>query len=192
MKILHVLEFFSPSCGGTVNALYGLTQALVKRGHIITIYTTSYKKDQAYADSLLGINVHIFHNWFKLFGMYFTLGMILEARHLRFYDAIHLHSARSFQNIVIHHYAKKYGIPYILQAHGSYGTFFQKGLLKMAYDIVWGDRILRDAKMIIAVTEIEARQYEDQSKIRIIPIGINISEFDNLPAKGEFRRKYGL
>ena len=31
-----------------------------------------------------------------------------------------------------------------------------------------------------------------EDKIEIIPNGVDLSEFDNLPERGEFRREYGL
>jgi glycosyltransferase involved in cell wall biosynthesis len=42
----------------------------------------------------------------------------------------------------------------------------------------------------------EAEQYSDRGidkhKIEVVPNGIDLSEFENLPNRGEFKRKYGL
>jgi glycosyltransferase involved in cell wall biosynthesis len=118
------------------------------------------------------------------------------SKEIKKFDIIHLHGSRNFQNIVAHHYAKKYNIPYILQAHGSLPRIIQKQRLKRLYDWVWGDGILKDASKVIASTKIEAEQYKkmgvDENKIEIVPNGIDLSEYENLPERGEFRRKYSI
>ncbi len=47
-----------------------------------------------------------------------------------------------------------------------------------------------------AVTETEAQQYMDigvsQDKIDIVPNWISLSEYEELPLKGEFRKQYGM
>jgi glycosyltransferase involved in cell wall biosynthesis len=72
--------------------------------------------------------------------------------------------------------------------------FFAKQRLKRVYDQVWGNNILKDASKVIALTRTEADQYKkmgvDENKIEIVPNGIDLSEYDNLPERGEFRRKY--
>ena len=111
MKILQQFDLFSPSQGGgTVNLLYKLCQALAGRGHQTVIYTSDYALDQEYIDSLKGVRVHPFHCWWSLAGIYVMPAMIGEAgRRLKDFDVIHLHCFRSFQNWVIHHYARRYG-----------------------------------------------------------------------------------
>jgi glycosyltransferase involved in cell wall biosynthesis len=112
------------------------------------------------------------------------------------FDVIHMHNYRTFQNVVVAHYARKYGKPYILQAHGSLPRIAARKGLKQLYDTAWGYKLLRDASRVIAVTEIEAGQYRSVGisggKVDVLPNGIDLAEFDNLPEKGEFRRKYGL
>ena len=52
MKILHIFDFFSPHGGGTVDLLYKLSRALAQREHEVAIYTSDFKLDQEYIDSL--------------------------------------------------------------------------------------------------------------------------------------------
>ncbi|GAH68144.1 unnamed protein product, partial [marine sediment metagenome] len=110
------------------------------------------------------------------------------------FDVVHLHNFRSYQNVVVHHYAKKYGIPYVLQAHGSVLRIIEKQKLKKIYDIFWGYKILKDASKLIAVSNIEVEQYKqlgvDKNKIEVISNGIDIESFKNLPERNQFKRKY--
>jgi glycosyltransferase involved in cell wall biosynthesis len=55
---------------------------------------------------------------------------------------------------------------------------------------------LNDASKVIALTRTEAQQYRSigvpKEKIEIIPWGIDLSEYANLPPKGSFKKKFGM
>lgn len=199
MKILQVIPFFTPARGGSVMVPYYLSKELSKRGHKVTIITTDFEFDREYAKSIKkeGVEVIPFHCIanIKLFLISPNMKKWLKTN-IKDFDVIHMHNFRSYQNAVAHHYAKKHGIPYILQARGSIPRIIEKQRLKKLYDWVWGNKILRDASKVIALTEAEAEQYKkmdvDENKIEIVPNGIDLSEYENLPKRGEFRRKYKI
>lgn len=197
MKILQVTQFFSPVHGGSAEVPYHLSKELAERGHEVAVYTSDFKLSQGYMDSIPEVRVHHFKTWSSWANFYVTPSMMKEAkRGIRHFDIIHMHNYRSFQNMVVAHYAREYGIPYVLQAHGSATTFFQKGWLKRTFDVIWGYRILRDASKVIAVTNTEVEQYKSlgisEDRSEIVRSGIDLSEFDDLPERGKFRKKYGL
>ncbi len=197
MRILQVNATFTPYGGGTVTLAYQLSKTLMQRGHEVTVYASDRKLDQEYIDSLLGVKVHTFHSWLNLARLYLTPDMIGEVkRKLKSFDIIHLHGFRSFQNIVIHHYARKYGVPYVLQAHGSIPRAFSKKQLKWLFDTVLGYRILRDASKVIADTEVGVNEAKkagiSKDKIVLLPLAQDIGEFAHLPPPGLFRRKYDI
>ena len=204
MKILQMIPAFYPAVayGGTVNVAYHLSKELARRGHEVTVYSSDtldkYHRQKGRVSEIEGIKVYYFKNlsnrlaWHRLV---FTPGMCLQlSKEIKKFDIIHLHGSRNFQNILVHHYAKKYSIPYILQAHGTVLPIYQKQRLKKIFDLFVGYRILRDASKVIALTKTEAEQYEkmsvDEDKIEIVPNGIDLSEYVNLLKRGEFRRKY--
>jgi len=196
MKILQVSNFLAPVHGGSAEVPLQLSKALVKREHGVTIYTSNLKLSQDPA-LLTGLNIDAFSTWLKLANFDITPGILKKAKEeIGDVDVIHMHNYRTFQNIVVRHYAKKYGVPYVLQAHGSLTTYFQKGLLKKTFDIMWGRKILKDAVKVIAVTRTEAEQYQSlgvsADKIEIVPHGVDLAEFDDLIEKGEFKKKYQL
>jgi len=196
MKILQVSNFLAPVHGGSAEVPLQLSKALVKREHYVTIYTSNFKLNQP-PIRLPGLNIDAFSTWLKLANFDITPGILKKAKEeIGDVDVIHMHNYRTFQNIVVRHYAKKFGIPYVLQAHGSLTTYFQKGLLKKIFDIIWGRKILKDAVKVIAVTRTEAEQYQSlgvsADKIEIVPHGVDLAEFDDLIEKGEFKKKYQL
>ena len=197
MKILHIFLFFSVKYGGgTVDLVYKLARAQMQRGHDVTIYTGNYKLNKEYLGSLKGVKVIPFRSWLNS-GFYIMPGMINEAKkNLKDFDIIHLHCYRSFQNIVIHHYAKKYGIPYVLDAHGSVPRFSRKKTLKKLFDIIYGYKIMRDASRVIAETETGANEYRkfgiDDKKIVLLSPPFDTDEFSELPISGKFRSKFSI
>src|SRR4030042_1931989 len=201
MKILQIFDFFSPHGGGTVDVIYKLSQALIQKGHEVTIYTSDFKLDREYIDSLQGVKVHPFSCWWNPLGLFFTPGIIAEAkRRLKDFDIIHLHWHRSFQAIVIHHYAKKYGIPYVIDDHGTphrkVGAKGYKRLLWWIFDVTFGPGILRDASRVIAETKVGIDEYRElgvsQNKIALISPPFTIEGFSRLPQPGLFRSKYNI
>ena len=207
MRILQVTPTFMPSNFGGISLFYNLSKNLTKRGHEVVVYTTDIKDRYSRLAEIQGgrnidgIKVWYYRNISNTLATKYRLsvprGMSLAIRRkINSFDIIHLHNFRTFQNILIHHYAKKYDIPYVLQAHGSLTTFFHKRWLKRIFDVIWGRRILKDVSKVFALTPIEAEQYKNmgvsEHKIEIVPNGLDLSEFDNLPERGEFRTKYGL
>ncbi len=207
MKILQIMPTFIPSRFGGISVFYNLSKNLVKRGHEVVVFTTDIKDRYSRLSNIEGgrdidgIKVYYFKNVSNSLATKHRLsvpkGMTAAIkRRISNFDIIHLHNVRTFQNVIIHHYAKKYDIPYVVQARGSLLTFFHKGWQKRIFDVIWGHGILEDASKLIALTPIEAAQYRNtginEGKIEIIPNGIDLSEFNNLPERGEFRRKYGL
>ena len=197
MKILQVFNMFSlPHGGGTVAVIYKLSRVLTQRGHEVVIYTSDFELDQDYISSLQGVMVYPFHCWSSLARFYIMPRIFTETkRKLKDFDIIHLHCYRSFQNIVIHHYAKKYGIPYVLDAHGSTPRA-GKRILKWLFDVTSGYKILGDACKVIAETGVGVDEYKELGtnidKIVLITPPFLVEEFSQLPPSGIFRYRYNI
>ncbi len=198
MKILQVNHFLSPlHGGGSIDVISNLSKHLAKRRHEVTIFTTDFELDEVYIKSLDGVYVVPFHCIANIGLMLISPTMKRQLKkEIKNFDVIHIHCSRSYQNIIVHHYAKKHNIPCILQSHGSVLPFFEKQRLKKLYDWIWGYKILKGASKVIALTKTEAEQYKkmgvDENKIEIVPNGINLSEYYNLPTRGKFREKYAI
>ncbi|MEM2292295.1 MAG: glycosyltransferase family 4 protein [Candidatus Bathyarchaeia archaeon] len=207
MKILQVIPYFPPAYifGGPVRVAYQISKELTNRGHEVVVYTTDAKdfhsRIKMISGNTEGIKVQYFKNislvFIRKLKLFITPQVISSARkEVKKFDLIHLHEYRSFQNVIIHHYAHKWKIPYILQAHGSIPRIGSWKKLKIIYDIFFGYRLLRDASKVIALSRFEAEQYRrmgvPKDKVVIIPNGIDLSEYSNLPPKGFFKNKYNI
>ena len=198
MKILQVIHFFSPlHGGGSIDVLFNLSKSLIKRGHEVTVCTTDFELDTKFIKSLDYVNVIPFHCITNIGGVLISPEMKTYLnQNINKFDIIHMHNFRTYQNIIVHKFAQKHKIPYVLQAHGAVPRIIEKKGLKYLFDIFFGYKILRDTSKVIALTKTEAEQYKkmgvDENKIEIVPNGIDLSEYENLPDKGVFRNKYGI
>ncbi len=197
MRILQVTNLFDPVHGGVATSVYQLSRHLVKRGHVVTVYTSDYKMSHDFIDAASGVDVRVFKSYLNLANFYVTPDLLFTRKFVAEFDIIHLHNYRSFQNVVIGSYARKQDTPYVLQAHGSLPHIISKRGLKTIFDNLWGYRLLSRAERLIAVTGMEMQQYVRfnihlPGKIELVPIGVDLSEFSSLPIRGEFREKYGI
>jgi glycosyltransferase involved in cell wall biosynthesis len=206
MKILQSIPYFVPAWdyGGSVFVCYHLSERLVSLGHDVTVYTTdslnARERIRARQETINGIRVNRFRNLSNTLcyrqKIATPFGLLPPPAGFGDFDVIHLHEYRTIQNVLLRHYAVSRHIPYILQSHGTLTTYFQKGRLKRVFDALWGHRILMDAARVITLTTLEVEQYRSlgvgDDKIEVIPNGIDLSEFEHLPPRGEFRRKYAL
>ena len=208
MRILHVVPSFAPcfAHGGVVNASYQIAKKQVEEGHDVTVYTTDscnerLRFEDNYNVDVDGIKVFYFKNLSNNIKNKLTIDTPVSAishirRTIADFDIIQIHEHRHSLAIATHRYAKKNHIPYVLQAHGSVLPFFQKEKLKDIFDRLWGFDILHDASRVFALTEVEKEQYLKmgvaEDRIEIVPLGINLDEYANLPETGNFKSRHGI
>lgn len=190
--------------GGPVKVAFDSGKELVKRGHEVVVFTSDAKDFENRlgfeSGEVEGMSVCYFRNlsmffvrWSKLF---VTLDLPKKMKSdLKSFDVVHAHEYTTYQNIVVHKFAKKYGVPYVLQAHGSLPKIGRQAR-KWLYDVFFGADLLKDASKVIALNQLEAEQYKavsvSEEKIEVIPNGIDLSEYADLPSKGVFKKKFGI
>ncbi len=206
MNILQITPFFKPSweSGGVVRVVYELSKELNKNGHQITVFTTNrsvvpinVKPNRlTYID---GMRVYYFDN-LRRFIPFLTIPVIpyflpfIARKEIKNFDIIHMHEYRSLLSVIIYYYARKFNVPYIVQAHGSAFQKIGKEHMKIAFDKLIGNKILANSIKLIAVSNSEIKQYkllnQDSSKIVKIPNGINTEILIDQKGNEQFRKKY--
>jgi len=206
---LQITPCFYPAWayGGIPRVAYELSRELARMGHNVTVYTTDVfdqhnRCEESGKETIVdGMRVRYFKNVSNSlayhYQLYLPLGMQQAVREtIADFDVIHLHGHRNFLNNIVHHYAKKAGKDYILSGHGTILRIERRVFLKLIFDRIFGNRVLRDAKRFVAVSENEIHQYAemgiDRSKVEVIYNGIDIDAFTDLPEIGAFKKKYGL
>ncbi|MCJ7634054.1 glycosyltransferase [Candidatus Bathyarchaeota archaeon] len=204
MRILQVISTFYPAMcfGGPQRGAYEISRALAERGHEVEVYTTNaydalrnfrLKQMQRVYE---GFRVTYFPNFLRFGKVYFSPGMIFALRkELPKFDIVHIHFGRQPHDVAIAHYARRYGVPYVLQAHGSPPKRFPTGL-KFIYDELFTDILLGHSSQVIALSKSESQHYRllgiPRDKISIIPNAIDVADYDDLPSRGRFKSRYGI
>lgn len=206
MRILHVCPYFKPSWegGGPPRFVYELASQQVAMGHDVTVYTTDGFKRRVKIEKNRSVDVDgIRTYYFRNLSMYLTANFnlplpyylpVVAAKELKSFDIIHIHEHRTFLAAVIYLLATRYNIPYIVQPHGSAPRMI-KAWQKRLFDILVGNRIIYNAKRIIASSKIESQYYKkvypklNEKIIVRLPNPVNIPK---TPPEGSFRRKWGL
>lgn len=210
MKILQVTPFFKPSweSGGVARAAYEISRRLQAAGHDVTVYTTNRS---TYPTGLPtnrpldveGMKVYYFENLRKYFPgaappiVPYYLPFVAR-RDLKNYDIIHIHEHRTLLAAMVSHYAREYGIPYVLQPHGSLpkNKTLGKAKMKNIFDFISGSAILNSASRLIVMNSMEKEQltmmgiHEDE--ITVIPNGVSLKRCVTARNKGEFRKFCGI
>jgi len=205
MRILQVIATFYPALafGGPVKVAYNICMELTRRGHDVEVFTTNaYDQTRNFEpisreQIINGFKVTYFNNKLRFSNLFISSEMITTlCKRFREFDVIHTHFGRQTYDIVVSLCSRKYTIPYILQAHGSLPRIGSWRRLKWFYDVLFGYRVLRNASRVIALSHVEADQYRrmgvPEEKIAIVPNGIDLSEYANLPSQGAFKKKFGI
>ena len=189
MKILQTTNFFKPSweSGGSARVAYGLSKKLTENGHEVTVYTTDGFKSRLDVEKnkpidVDGIRTYYFGNLSRYLAKEMVLPIpyytpVIARKEIKDYDIIHIHEYRTLLGAIAYHYAKRYRIPYVLQAHGDIPRIQGKQSLKWLFDITWGNRIIKDAEKIIFTSKFELKESQrdlliPKNKIYIFRISI--------------------
>lgn len=208
MKILIVSGTFPPrNFGGVTASTFKLATSLLQSGHDVTVFTTDTGNDEKnrldvkFCINMDGLKVFYFKNISNIlafrFRFYAPIRLFFHLRSIReSYDIIEIRDFRSLMSIFLQHFARQNNIPFIIQARGSLTYDEGNYLFKKFFDLLWGRKILKNATKIIAQSKTEADQYQllgiEPQKIEIIPNWVNLENFQILPEKGIFKKKYSL
>jgi len=207
LRIVHVTNtlFLPHAFGGVQNAVLGLADALVRRGHDITILTSDLAArtgGRATSSQLSnGVSVvrvpHVSTRLATRTAIVHTpmFRSVLE-EHAEACDLIHVHDIWAPQNVAVRSVAHKYGVPYVVQARGSLPIAGRLRALKLLYREVWGRKVLRSARRVLALTDLEYEQYRSlgvaSDRIARVHNGIDATPYRVLPQRGAFRYLLGI
>lgn len=206
MRILHIIPYFYPAWayGGTCRAAWELARALVRKQQQVVVYTTDALDAHARAKLPLevvdGVEIHRVRNlsnylaWGRAF-LPLGFGRQLRAS-LSHADVAHLHEFRSYQNSVALPLMEKMDVPFVLTAQGGLPRIMGRHSLKVLYDQMVGQRILRNAARLHALNEMEREQFIDlgvePERVAILPNGVDLEQYRSLPPVNGFRARFGI
>jgi glycosyltransferase involved in cell wall biosynthesis len=188
---------------------FELARQWVERGHQVTVYTSDQQDERRRfsgpEDSLDGITIRRFRNPVNAlatrypFLFHYPAGIARALQSVKGqFDIAHIAEARGPHNRWAAKYLPLQGTPFVWSAYG--GLAEGRGA-RQTYR-KWHDRLFDTGSMVqtadglIAQTVHEAEVYRrfgaSPSRIRLIRLAVNFSEFEQLPARGGFRRRLGI
>jgi glycosyltransferase involved in cell wall biosynthesis len=211
MRILQVVPRYAPAWafGGGVRITYDLAREWVRGGHDVTVYTSDQlnRTDRCAAtrESLDGIKICRFPlpvsgtlARLPLVG-FWPMGMAGALRQTAGeFDVVHVAEARGVHVGWVRQGSRRLGTPYVWSAYGGLadGTGIRRFYRPVNDRLLGTTNLVKDAATLIAQTSHEIETYKSfgagQDRIRLIPLGVNLAEFDQLPERGRFRRMLGL
>jgi glycosyltransferase involved in cell wall biosynthesis len=212
MKILQVSYVFPPKLSigdGITTVAYNISKELARRGHEVTVYTsnaldlsTNRRLREPSCRSVNGVKVHYLNYIWRYHTHLVTPSIApLLRRTIRNFDIVHIHDARSYQGIVTALFAKRNGVPYVYQPHGSFLSGPTKSWSTQTYrrllDRIISTSVVRNSSRVLALNRTEASLFMDglglpKERIVIVPNGLDLEAYRELPPKGDFKKRYNL
>ncbi len=211
MKILYAVHGYKPAyrLGGPILSVSAAAEALVRRGHEVSVFTTTSNLDEeldvptCQPVDVEGVKVWYFRreeyirNWLP-FVPYLTKSMgFLYAPTMNAYlnrmvpevDIVHTHMPFVYPTYAAARAARRYGKRLFYHQRGNFDPERLKfrGMKKRAYIRAVELPIMRSATMLIALTEAEARNYLAlgiDTPCRIIPNGVDVAQYRQEPRSG--------
>ncbi len=196
MRILNVNCIIDQkSGGGTAERTLSMSKALLKRGHEVTVLSNDIGSVHPIVNKDV-TRLILIPCWSQRFfipkissRLYSTIKKEVSQS-----DIVQIMSHWALINALVFLVCKQQNKEYLFCPAGALNIFGRSKFLKQIYNILIGNRILRGAKRIIAITENEAKEIStkgvSQKRIVVIPNGIHPDAFSAQP--NDFRQKYQL
>jgi glycosyltransferase involved in cell wall biosynthesis len=212
MRILKVVQAYYPfqEQGGPVVKVRSLSRGLVELGHEVTVLTADlglarHNNNGArfercrwgWCSDQDGVKVI----YLPTIGHYRAL--TLNPRVIGFgrasvgrFDLVHFYGLYDLIGPVVGTFCRNQGIPYIIEPMGMYHPIDRGFWLKRMWHRLVGAAFWRNAVQIVATSEMEQQELlaagVPPSELVVRYNGLNLSEFNDLPARGTFRAKWKI
>ncbi len=211
MKVLCVTPSYWPAFryGGPIASNHNLNKALVKKGIDVIVYTTNAGLDEKILlnqeVNVDGVKVSYF-TFMKFFeflgstGWQFSLELTHALRrNLNNFDIVYLPAVWNYPTTISAYYCRKYKKPYIIAPKGVLFPYTKSknAWKKWPYYKLFAERDIKNATAIHYTAEDEANKchtlfLELKNQAIIIPNGIELSEFTNLPTRDNLWKRYPI
>jgi glycosyltransferase involved in cell wall biosynthesis len=211
MKFLCVTPSYWPAFryGGPIISNHNLNKTLVKKGIDVIVYTTNAGLNEKISlnqeVNVDGVKVSYF-TFIKFFeflgstGWQFSLKLTRALRrNLNNFDLVYLPAVWNYPTTIAAYYCRKYRKPYIVAPKGvlfSY-TKSKNAWKKWPYYKLFAERDIKNAAAIHYTAEDEANRCHSlflglKNQAIIVPNGIELSAFNNLPARNNLWMRYPI
>lgn len=183
--------------GGPAKAAVEMARAVADLGHEVAIYTTDrgLKPADSHPTSAGPVAIHVFPQQFPaVLATSWPLARAL-AEAIPKADIVHLHSLYLFHDWAAARICRRVQVPYLLRPHGTLDPYIWRRhrWRKWPIEILFQNRVLAQAASLHFTAKEEMRlaaPYAHGAPGVVVPLGVDPSEYANLPPRGSFRRRY--
>jgi glycosyltransferase involved in cell wall biosynthesis len=201
MRIVHLIGTLAERDGGPSRVCVDMARAIALRGHDVSIHSTDFglsAGSPVHGDAALldGVDIHCHKAW--LGGLWrFSPGLwraiddvVGEA------DIVHMHSLYLFHDWAGWRACRRHDTPYLLRPHGSMDPYSwnRRRSRKAVVEWLFMNRVLRDAAALHYTTSEEERLSRPVARGTpgvVIPNGVRLDDFGDVPRDGRFRKLFG-
>ncbi|MEA5139811.1 glycosyltransferase [Arcicella rigui] len=197
MKILNICGY-SWDIGGPPKIIYDHAVVQMKHGAEVTILTPLSEGQKLYAVPEGAKVIVCKRHWLARFWAEFSPELYFWLKqHGNEYDVIHIHGLWHFAGLAP--YLAGVKTPKCVTIHGLLDRWaLANGYWKKKLFAIFFQKRLLDKTELIQINNLDEKQDllgflgHQHPNVAIVPNGMNLSNFDNLPAKGIFRDKFNL
>jgi glycosyltransferase involved in cell wall biosynthesis len=206
MKILHIVPSYLPAYryGGPIRVVHELNKWLARLGVDVTVYTTNVDGpgtlDVPLGKEVLMDGVKVFYfpiSFPRAWKNSRELNWALK-NNIKNFDLVHITSTFLAASYFGSRIAQKAGVPYLISPRGNFmkDTYHKKYWKKKIYTELIEMHALRGAAAIHFTAKAEKEEYLAENlplnRAIVSPNGVDEDSFGSIPAKGVFRKKFGL
>ena len=200
IRVLHVIPSVGPLRGGPSVTMRLTARGLARAGCEVHVATTDDdgpgRLEVPLGVPVLdeGVTYRHFRRQTRFYGFSWPLTRWL-ARHVRDYDLVHAHALFSYATLPAAYCARQAGVPYVIRPLGvlnRWGITQRRPWLKRLSFPIVERRILAGADRIHFTSEqerTEAAELGVSQRGVVIPLGIDLDQFEELPARGWLRAR---
>jgi glycosyltransferase involved in cell wall biosynthesis len=209
MRILHLISGLSPRFGGP-SKIVDLCEELSRQGVNISLFSNDLDRpgswnpwrpsssayNNAHESEPRSFEIRFFPTrWPSRFGYSPKMAREIALR-IREFDLVHVHGLYLHPNLSGCFHARRNGIPYMIEPHGSLAPVIHRHhrYRKWFYEAAFERRNLNRASALHFASTVEMRQAQQLGFTApglVLPLGVKLEEFDHLPSRGWFRKRYG-
>jgi glycosyltransferase involved in cell wall biosynthesis len=213
MRILNVTQTYAPflEFGGPPVKVRGLSEALARRGHQVTVLTADWGVESrvgsggeangmerspfGWRQERNGVQAIYLPTWFRYRALSWNPAVKRFCRaRLQNYDVAHIFGIYDFLGPAVAAACRRRHIPYVVEPIGMFVPIVRSFRLKRMYHSFLGSAMLKGSRFVVATSQKEAAELASaglpQEKIVLRRNGVDVPAV--LPERGKFRTALGI
>jgi|GEM_PF-3469634 len=203
MKICFITPAYYPSIkwGGPIRSVHLLASELVKLGHSVSVYTTTFglSENVSYTKVIDGVTIYYFSSWgIRTWRFSFSLISSLKKTHKSF-DIFHIHLTWDPMCWISGYFLMKHKRPFIFSPRGSMDAALVKGKSFVKKTLLYRlvlKNIFEHAKLIHFTSIFEQNEFFAYTKLSVpscvIPNALDVGELNQIFPDGSIFERFGI